>query len=76
MIKDLKFDQEPQYDKIKLELQRIFVENSWDEESPYDWELHPEIIHKLTPHPQLFDKNLARQQLRTPKNKRKRCIIQ
>ena len=76
LVKDLGFDQEPDYESIKLELQRIFIENSWEEDTPYDWETNPEIIRKLTPHPQLFDKNLAQQISKMPKSKKKKCNIQ
>lgn len=76
MVNQLDYEQEPDYEGIMLELQRIFIENSWDEETPYDWETKPEIIRKLTPHPQLFDKNLAKQISKMPKNKKKKCTIQ
>ncbi|OHT04792.1 CK1 family protein kinase [Tritrichomonas foetus] len=74
-IKDLKFNEDPNYDLIKLEIQRVFVENEWDEFTPYDWEVQPEIILKLTPHPELFDKNLMRQRQLPQKKTKKKCLI-
>ena len=73
-IKDMEFEQCPDYDGIKLELDRALIENKFENMSSYDWEEKPDILKKLTPHPELFDKNLART-MECSKTKKKICII-
>ena len=58
LIKDLDFDQEPHYKEIYELIDSICLTNSWNFDDPYDWELQPQIIHQLSPNPELFDPNL------------------
>jgi hypothetical protein len=57
-IKDLEFEQQPNYRLIKGELEHIFEENGWERNCQYDWEINTQVIPQLTPFPELFDKTL------------------
>jgi hypothetical protein len=77
-IKDLGYEDEPNYALIKTELQKIFEENGWEEEASYDWEINPQIIYQLTPFPELFERNLMETQrrLKDQKQRKKVCAVQ
>jgi serine/threonine protein kinase len=80
-IKDLEFEQTPNYRLIEGELERLLEENGWGLDCPYDWENNPQTIYQLTPFPELFERNLMESQARveSPKHGRrtgKRCSVQ
>jgi serine/threonine protein kinase len=79
-IKDLGFDQEPDYALIRNELEKVFEENGWGMCCRFDWEENPEVLYKLTPFPELFDKHLMEVRARAsgPKRRRRKskCPVQ
>ena len=55
-IKDLKFDEEPDYELIYQYIDEIFGENQWSQINLLDWETNPNLLKETTPFPELFDK--------------------
>jgi serine/threonine protein kinase len=78
-IKDLEFEQQPNYVLIKTEIEHIFEDNGWGMDCQYDWELNPQVIYQLTPFPELFERNLMEAQARAEspkKGKKGGCFVQ
>ena len=54
-IKDLGFDEEPNYNLIYHYIDDIFAENQWSLVDALDWEKNSNILKETTPFPELFD---------------------
>ncbi|KAH0795193.1 CK1 family protein kinase [Histomonas meleagridis] len=75
-IKNLKFTDSPNYEFLKEQLNEALVENT-DDNNQYEWEVDTQILHQLTPHPELFDSklvNLSAQPIQNGKQ-HKKCRI-
>ena len=70
-IKDLKFNEKPDYNLIKDELLMIIREaGSKSEEVVYDWETQPWLIQKIAMYPELFCREMAHK-----KDKKKKKLM-
>ncbi|OHS97837.1 CK1 family protein kinase [Tritrichomonas foetus] len=74
-IKDLEFDEEPDYNGIRIELDEAISENGINLPFELDWESHNQIIKQLSPHPELFDKECYQNYMSKESNKKKSCFI-
>lgn len=76
-IKDLEFEAAPNYSAIKSILLDVMRENEC-EHAAYDWEYQPLFIQRVALFPELFSKELAAEEKRRlrDKKKSKKCSVQ
>jgi hypothetical protein len=72
-VKDLEFADQPNYELIKAELEKVLISRDWNRVR-YDWEVDSQIIHQTSPFPALFDSQAPKEVVR--RRRRRLCCIQ